>query len=69
MHQTDTRNPAAKKREEHWSKDSQWRSLPKVPHLLHYVNNGNYYGRIKVGGKVILMRAGRVESDIRAGMG
>jgi hypothetical protein len=42
-----------RKREEHLSKDGQWRSFPKVPHLLQYVGNGNYYGRIKVGGKVI----------------
>src|ERR1035441_4880326 len=42
-----------RKREEHLSKDGQWRSFPKVPHLLQYVGNANYYGRIKVGGKVI----------------
>ena len=42
-----------RKREEHLSKDSQWRSFPKVPHLLQYVSNGKYYGRIKIGGKVI----------------
>ena len=30
-----------------------WRSFPKVPHLLQYVINGNYYGRINVGGKLI----------------
>lgn len=42
-----------RKREEHLSKDGDWRSFPKVPHLLQYVPNGNYYGRIKVGGKVI----------------
>jgi hypothetical protein len=24
-----------------------------VPHLLQYASNGNYYGRIKVGGKLI----------------
>ena len=35
------------------SKDGKWRSFPKVPHLLQYVTNGNYYGRIKVGGKII----------------
>jgi integrase len=35
------------------SKDGQWRSFPKVPHLLQYVNNGNYYARIKVNGKII----------------
>jgi hypothetical protein len=24
-----------------------------VPNLLQYVSNGNYYGRIKIGGKII----------------
>ena len=42
-----------RKREEHLSKDGQWRSFPKVPHLLQYVSNGNYYARIKVKGKII----------------
>jgi integrase len=46
--QTQTR-----KREEHVSKDNQWRSFPKVPHLLQYVSNGDYYARIKVNGKII----------------
>ena len=45
--QTQTR-----KREEHLSKDSQRRSIPKVPHLLQYVSNGNYYARIRVNGKI-----------------
>jgi hypothetical protein len=54
MNQTlDTQSKALKKREEHLSKDGQWRSFPKVPHLLQYVSNSNYYGRIKVGGKSI----------------
>ncbi len=42
-----------RKREENLSKDGKWRSFPKVPHLLQYVSNGNYYGRIKMGGKLI----------------
>jgi integrase len=41
------------KRQPHLSKDRQWRSFPKVPHLLQYVSNGNYYGRIKVDGKIL----------------
>jgi hypothetical protein len=54
MNQTlDTQGQALKKREEHLSKDGQWRSFPKVPHLLQYVSNGNYYARIKAKGKVI----------------
>ena len=35
------------------SKDGQWRSFPKMPHLLQYVSNGNYYARIKINGKII----------------
>jgi hypothetical protein len=38
---------------ENLSNDGKWRSFPKVPHLLQYVSNGNYYGRIKIGGKLI----------------
>ena len=45
--------PEGRKREEHLSKDGKWRSFPRVPHLLQYVSNGNYYGRIKVGRKLI----------------
>ena len=35
------------------SNDGKWRSFPKVPHLLQYASNGNYYGRIKIDGKII----------------
>lgn len=50
----DTQIPTlSRKREEHLSSDRQWRSFPKVPHLLQYVSNGNYYGRIKIRGKLI----------------
>jgi integrase len=45
--------PDTRKREGHLSKHGDWRSFPKVPHLLQYVSNGNYYGRIKVAGKTI----------------
>ncbi|MGH7973768.1 MAG: tyrosine-type recombinase/integrase [Limisphaerales bacterium] len=45
--------PARPKRQQHLSKDRLWRSFPKVPHLLQYVPNGNYYGRIKVDGKIL----------------
>jgi len=37
----------------HLSKDGQWRSFAKVPNLLQYVPNGNYYARTKVHGKLI----------------
>jgi hypothetical protein len=42
-----------RKRDEHLSTDGKWRSFPRVPHLLQYVSNDNYYGRIKLNGKVI----------------
>ena len=42
-----------RKRDEQLSRDGKGRSFPKVPNLLQYVSNGNYYGRIKVGGKTI----------------
>ena len=51
--QPDSEAQNDRKREEHLSKDGKWRSFPKAPHLLQYVGNANYYGRIKVGGKVI----------------
>ena len=51
---TPSRN--TRKREENLSKDGQWCSFPKVPHLLQYLSNGNYYGRIKLSGKTIRER-------------
>jgi hypothetical protein len=45
--------PNTRKRDAHLSKDGKWRSFPKVPHLLQYVGNNNYYGRIKVSDKII----------------
>ena len=45
--------PGQRKREQCLSHDEKWRSFPKVPNLLQYVSNSNYYGRIKVGGKTI----------------
>ena len=41
--------------------EGQWRPFPKVPHLLQYVSNGNYYDRINVGGKAIRES---LESDV-----
>jgi integrase len=35
------------------SRDGKWRSFNKVPHLLQYVSTGKYYGRVKIGGKII----------------
>ena len=49
----DADTKATGKREAHLSKDGQWRSFPKVPCLLQYVSNGNYYARVRVNGKLI----------------
>jgi hypothetical protein len=56
-------NQASKKRDDHLSKDGKWRSFPKVPNLLHYVHNDNYYGRIKVGGKIIRESSEKIHSE------
>jgi len=45
--------PGKRKREEHLSSDGKWRSFPKVPHLLQYVSSGNYFGKVKISGKVV----------------
>jgi hypothetical protein len=37
----------------HLSKDGKWRSFPRVPHLLQYLNSGTYFARIKIKGKLI----------------
>ncbi len=44
--------PAKAKRDARLSPDSKWRSFPKVPNLVQYVNTGTYFGRIKIEGKV-----------------
>ena len=33
------------------SPDGKWRSFPKVPNLVQYVNTGTYFGRVKIEGK------------------
>ena len=53
MNDNTEEKPILRKREECLSPDGKWRSFPKVPNLLQYVSNSNYYGRIKVGGKTI----------------
>lgn len=42
-----------RKREEHLSTDGKWRSFPRVPNLLQYVNSSVYFGRNKINNKVI----------------
>lgn len=53
MNPSESPTEALKKRESLLSKDGKWRSFSKVPNLIQYVSNGNYYGRIKIDGKVI----------------
>lgn len=53
MEQPQETEPGSRKREDHLSSDGKWRSFPKVPNLLQYVSNASYYGRIKIGGKLI----------------
>ena len=33
--------------------DEKWLPFPKVPHLLQYVSNSDYYARIRTNGKLI----------------
>jgi len=47
---TDTQ--PAKKRDVTLSPDGKWRSFPKVPNLVQYVSTGNYFGRVKIDGKI-----------------
>jgi integrase len=52
---TDTRRetkPAKSQRDATLSPDGKWRSFPKVPNLLQYVNTGKYFGRVKIDGKI-----------------
>ncbi len=41
------------KRAANLSKDTKWRSFPRVPNLVQYVSTGTYYGRLKTNGKLI----------------
>ena len=47
------KQPNARIRDEHLSKDGKWRSFPKVPHLLQYVISGNYFGKVKINGNSV----------------
>lgn len=44
--------PAKSMRDASLSPDGKWRSFPKVPNLLQYVNTGAYFGRVKIEGKI-----------------
>ncbi len=44
--------PAKPPRDIKLSPDGKWRSFPKTPNLLQYVNTGVYYGRVKIEGKI-----------------
>jgi integrase len=47
--QNETRKPVL-------SGDGKWRSFPRTPNLLQYVSTGQYYGRLKVNGKIVRRR-------------
>jgi integrase len=49
----DTKPRKSNRNTERLSPDRKWRSFPKVPNLLQYVNTGLYYARVKVNGKLI----------------
>ena len=49
----DSTNPRRAAREANVSPDGKWKSFPRVPHLLLYVPSGTFFGRVKVGGKLI----------------
>ena len=44
--------PAKSMRDASLSPDGKWRSFPKAPNLLQYVNTGAYFGRVKIEGKI-----------------
>jgi integrase len=46
------------KREDRLSKDGRWRSFPRVPCLLQFVNSGSYFARTKIKGKLIRQSLG-----------
>jgi hypothetical protein len=44
--------PAKTNRDARLSSGGKWRSSPKVPNLLQYVETGNYFGRVNIEGKI-----------------
>jgi hypothetical protein len=44
--------PAKSTRDVNTSTDGKWRSFPKVPNLLQYINTCAYFGRVKKEGKI-----------------
>jgi hypothetical protein len=44
--------PAKSNRDARLSSDGKWRSFPKVPNLLQYIETDVYFGRVKVEGKI-----------------
>src|ERR1022692_4857455 len=49
---TDTQRDAKPPRDGRLSPDGKWRSFPKVPNSVQYVNTGTYFGRVKIEGKI-----------------
>jgi len=51
---SETRNQTSiPKKQDHLSPDGKWRSFPRVPNLLQYIGTGQYFARVKIGGKLI----------------
>src|SRR5262245_17359756 len=49
----DSPNPRRGERESNISPDGKWKSFPRVPHLLQYVPSGVFFGRVKLGRKIL----------------
>jgi len=49
----DSPNPRRAERESNISPDGKWKSFARVPHLLQYVPSGVFFGRVKLGGKIV----------------
>ena len=49
----DSANPRRARREPERFRDGKWKTFSHVPNLLLYVPSGQYYGRVKVAGRII----------------
>jgi integrase len=56
VQRADSANPRRAERETNISPDGKWKSFPRVPHLLQYVPSGQFFGRLKVNGKIVRQR-------------
>ena len=49
----DPPTPRRGRSEPNTSRDGKWKTFPRVPNLLLYLPSGMFYGRVKVGGKIV----------------